>query len=133
MLARLVSWSLSNHYLVLGVTIVVALAGVLSLNALSIDAFPDTTPVQVQVNTASPSLVPEEVERLISLPVEQSLGGLPGLKMVRSLSQFGLSRNRSQVGLAFSTRSGVSLQLAWMLLRLFPKLISPRRRQRCWR
>jgi cobalt-zinc-cadmium resistance protein CzcA len=70
----------------------IAVAGGVSLPALSIDAFPDTTPVQVQINTVSPSLVPEEMERQITFPVELSISGLPGLKQVRSLSQFGLSQ-----------------------------------------
>jgi len=64
-------------------------------------------------------------------------GGDPGELHPFELHPFGSAmaayRNRSQVSLAFSTRNGVSLQLAWMLLRLFLKLISPRHPQRCWR
>ena len=59
---------------------------------LDIDAFPDTTPVQIQINTVAPSLAPEEVERQITFPVEQAISGLPGLDMVRSISKFGLSQ-----------------------------------------
>ena len=59
---------------------------------LNVDAFPDTTPVQVQINTVAPALVPEEVERQVTFPVEISLGGLPGLESLRSVSQFGLSQ-----------------------------------------
>jgi cobalt-zinc-cadmium resistance protein CzcA len=92
MLSWLITWSLRNRFLVLGGTLVLAVSGLLSLRALNIDAFPDTTPVQVQINTVSPSLVPEEVERLITFPVELCLSGLRGLKQVRSLSQFGLSQ-----------------------------------------
>src|SRR5882757_2703770 len=66
--------------------------GVLSLSQLDIDAFPDTTPVQVQINTTAPALGPEEVEQRITFPIEQSLGGLPGLSSVRSVSKFGLSQ-----------------------------------------
>ena len=65
MLTGLIGWSLRNGYLVLAAALGVAVAGGLALCALNIDAFPDTTPVQVQVNTVSPSLVPEEVERQI--------------------------------------------------------------------
>src|SRR5690242_13833435 len=92
MLAWLITWSLRNRFLVLGGALVIAVSGTLSLRALNIDAFPDTTPVQVQINTVSPSLVPEEVERQITFPVELCISGLPGLKQVRSLSQFGLSQ-----------------------------------------
>ena len=59
---------------------------------LDIDAFPDTTPVQVQINTVAPALGPEEVEQQITFPIEQALGGLPGLETVRSISKFGLSQ-----------------------------------------
>ncbi len=66
--------------------------GALALGGLDIDAFPDTTPVQVQVNTTAPSLAPEEVETQITFPVEQALSGLPKLKSLRSVSKFGLSQ-----------------------------------------
>jgi len=59
---------------------------------LPLDAFPDTTPVQVQINTVAPELAPEEVERQITFPVEQALGGLKVLEAVRSISKFGLSQ-----------------------------------------
>lgn len=59
---------------------------------LPIDAFPDTTPVQVQVNTVAPALGPEEIELQITAPLEQSISGLPGLTDVRSISKFGLSQ-----------------------------------------
>ena len=69
-----------------------AAGGALALTRLDIDAFPDTTPVQVQVNTAAPSLTPEEVETQITFPVEQALSGLPKLTVLRSVSKFGLSQ-----------------------------------------
>ncbi len=63
----------------------------MSVGRIAFDAFPDTTPVQVQINTTAPALVPEEIERLITFPIELSVGGLPGLVQLRSVSQFGLS------------------------------------------
>ncbi len=69
-----------------------AVAGAFALAGLDIDAFPDTTPAQVQVNTTAPSLAPEEVETQITFPVEQALSGLPKLKSLRSVSKFGLSQ-----------------------------------------
>ena len=71
---------------------VLALVGLLSLARLPFDAFPDTTPVQVQINTTAPALSPLEVERQITFPVEQAISGLPGLMEVRSISKFGFSQ-----------------------------------------
>lgn len=66
--------------------------GILVTIRLPVDAFPDTTPIQVQVNAVAPALSPEEIEQQITLPIEWSLGGLPGLQNVRSISKFGLSQ-----------------------------------------
>jgi heavy metal efflux system protein len=92
----LLNWiiDLSLRYralVLLGVLALVAV-GVLSLRQLDVDAFPDTTPVQVQVNVTAPALGPEEVERRITFPIEQAISGLPGLLSLRSVSQFGLSQ-----------------------------------------
>jgi cobalt-zinc-cadmium resistance protein CzcA len=92
MLNALIAWSLRNRFAVLvGALFFVAL-GWFSVQHLNIDAFPDTTPIQVQINTMAPGLAPVEVERQITFPVEQSISGLPGLKQVRSVSKFGLSQ-----------------------------------------
>jgi len=92
MLNWIISWSLTHRALVLAGTALFVLVGLLSLKELDIDAFPDTTPVQVQINTVAPALGPEQVERQITAPVEQAIGGLPGLANVRSISKFGLSQ-----------------------------------------
>ena len=68
------------------------LAGGWALQRLPLDAFPDTTPVQVTVNTVAPTLSPLEVERQITTPVEAALNGLPGLHEARSVSKFGFSQ-----------------------------------------
>src|SRR3989337_486371 len=81
-----------HRLLVIGVALVLGVIGAVSLAHLDIDASPDPTPVQIQVNTVAPSLSPEEVERQITFPVEQAISGLPGLEMVRSISKFGLSQ-----------------------------------------
>src|SRR6476646_8992654 len=91
-LNHIIAFSLRNRLIViLGVT-AAAVAGALSLRHLDIDAFPDTTPVQVQINTVAPALSPEEVERLLTFPIEQAISGLPGLEQLRSVSKFGLSQ-----------------------------------------
>jgi len=64
---------------ILGVALAAVLGGA-ALRKLDIDAFPDTTPVQVQINTVAASLGPEEVEQRITFPIEQAIGGLPGSK-----------------------------------------------------
>jgi heavy metal efflux system protein len=91
MASRIIAWSLNNRWLVIGITVLVAAAGIYSGRSLNFDAFPDTTPVQVQVNTPAPALVPEEIERLITFPVELAISGIGGLEEVRSVSQFGAS------------------------------------------
>lgn len=92
MLNRVIDFSLKHRLLVIVLTLLAAGFGVLSLFQLDIDAFPDTTPVQVQINTVAPALGPEEVEQQITFPVEQALSGLPKLQSVRSVSKFGLSQ-----------------------------------------
>src|SRR5436190_24287598 len=92
MLTAFIDWSLRNRFLILlgGAGFIVL--GVYSLSRLNIDAFPDTTPVQVQINTMAPGLAPQEVESQITAPVEHGIGGLPALRQVRSVSKFGLSQ-----------------------------------------
>lgn len=69
----------------------VAAFGVIALQGLPIDVFPDPSPPLVQVYTESEGMAPEEMERLISYPIESSLSGLPKVKYIRSVSMFGLS------------------------------------------
>lgn len=88
----IIDFSLRNRLLVMIGVAAAAVAGAVSLSQLDIDAFPDTTPVQVQINTIAPALSPEEVERQITFPIEQAIGGLQGLEQLRSISKFGLSQ-----------------------------------------
>ena len=92
MLSRLIELSLQHRAVVLLATLLLVAWGVWAFRSLPLDAFPDTTPVQVTVNTVAPSLTPVEVEQQITLPIERTLGGLPGLLLVRSLSKFGFSQ-----------------------------------------
>src|SRR5437868_15521322 len=92
MLTALIDWSLRNRFAVLLAAACFVVLGWFSLRQLNVDAFPDTTPVQVQINAIAPGLAPEEVESQISFPVEQAISGLPGLQQLRSLSKFGLSQ-----------------------------------------
>jgi cobalt-zinc-cadmium resistance protein CzcA len=92
MLNAVIRWSLANRLIVVVVWIGVLVLGAIAFRSLPIDAFPDTTPVQVQVNTVAPALSPLEMERQITAPIEQAISGLPKLDEVRSLSRFGLSQ-----------------------------------------
>ncbi|MCM2334182.1 MAG: CusA/CzcA family heavy metal efflux RND transporter [Anaeromyxobacteraceae bacterium] len=98
MLTRTIEWSLRHRWIVLGAAAAVVVAGVAAFRDLPIDAFPDTTPTQVQVNAVAPALSPVEIERQLTVPIEQSLSGLPKLAELRSISKFGLS----QVTLTFA-------------------------------
>src|SRR6187397_643229 len=91
-LNRIIDFSLRNRMLVILATLCAGVAGLVSLRHLDVDAFPDTTPVQVQINTVAPALSPEEIEQQITFPIEQALYGLPNLEELRSVSQFGLSQ-----------------------------------------
>ena len=92
MLNKIIHWSLNHRLVVIVVWTLVAVLGVIAFLRLPLDAFPDTTPVQVQVNTVAPALSPLEIERQISAPLEQAISGLPKLKEVRSTSRFGMSQ-----------------------------------------
>ncbi len=92
MLDAVITWSLRHRLVVVAAWLAIAVAGVLAYVRLPIDAFPDTTPVQVQVNTVAPALSPLEIERQITARVEQGISGLPDLVEVRSLSRFGMSQ-----------------------------------------
>ncbi|MBP71952.1 MULTISPECIES: efflux RND transporter permease subunit [Gimesia] len=92
MLNWLIDFSLRHRALVILAAGLFAVVGAFSLQQLDIDAFPDTTPVQIQINTVAPSLASEEIERQITFPVEQAISGLPGLNQLRSISKFGLSQ-----------------------------------------
>jgi cobalt-zinc-cadmium resistance protein CzcA len=98
-----IDFSLRNRFLIIGGAIVFAVLGGVALRHLDIDAFPDTTPVQVQINTVAPALGPEEVEQQITFPIEQVLSGLPRLQQARSVSKFGLS----QVVVTFEDGTGI--------------------------
>jgi cobalt-zinc-cadmium resistance protein CzcA len=92
MLDRLLEAALNRRGLVALIFLLVTGAGALALADLKVDAFPDTTPIQVQINTVAPTLNPEEVELQISYPIESAISGIPGLIDVRSISKFGFSQ-----------------------------------------
>ncbi len=94
MILKTVEWSLRQRPLVLLAALVLVGVGAWSALRLPIDAVPDITNPQVLLNTAVPALAPEEIEKLVTLPLESQMAGLPGMIELRSLSKFGLSQIR---------------------------------------
>ncbi|WP_242416165.1 efflux RND transporter permease subunit [Sphingomonas panni] len=92
MIARIVSWAVAQRWLVLLLTAIAATIGAYSLYQLPIDAVPDITNNQVQINVRAPALSPELVEKQVSFPIETALAGVPGLEYTRSLSRNGFAQ-----------------------------------------
>lgn len=88
---RIVTGALSQPALVLSVSLIVGAIGVWSFSRLPVDAYPDLSPPMVELVTQWPGQAAEEVERLITVPVETAMNGVPGVTVVRSISLYGLS------------------------------------------
>lgn len=110
MLNNIIRFSIQNRWLVLLLTFIVAGFGVYNFNKLTIDAVPDITNVQVQINTEAPGYSPFEVEQRITYPIETGMSGLPKLEYTRSLSRYGLS----QVTVVF--KDGTNIYFARQLI-----------------
>lgn len=88
---RLIEFSLRNRLFVIGGVLTIIGLGLAALMRVPFDAYPDLTGTRVEVITVAPGMAPEDVERLVTYPLESSLMGLPGASEVRSVSKFGLS------------------------------------------
>jgi len=91
MIQKIISFCLQQRLLIIGASVLLAAVGIISFERLPVQAFPDVQNVFVQVVTQYPGQAPEEVEKLISLPIEKEMNGLPHLINMRSVSIFGLS------------------------------------------
>ncbi len=91
MLDKIIAFSIKNKFIIALMTFALIVWGVWSANKLSIDAVPDITNNQVQIITVCPTLAGQEVEQLVTYPIEQSITNLPDLEELRSISRFGLS------------------------------------------
>lgn len=91
MLNNLISWSIHNRFLVIILSLVWAAVGLYLSFRTNVDVFPDFAPPQVVLQIEAPGMVPEEVEALVTLPVEAQLNGMPGLRQIRSNSGVGVS------------------------------------------
>lgn len=92
MLNRIIYFSVYNRGVVLFTTLLIVVAGIYSFQNLPIDAVPDITNNQVQINTVIEGLAPEEIERTVTFPIESSMRGIAGVEQVRSITRFGLSQ-----------------------------------------
>ncbi len=92
MINKIIEFSVNNRMFVFIGMILLVVFGVKSFQGLSIDAVPDITNTQVQINSQVKGLVPEEVERMVTFPIEYSMNGIPGVETVRSISRYGISQ-----------------------------------------
>ena len=92
MISRILSLSVRNRWLVAFLTLIIVGFGAWQITKLPIDAVPDVTNRQVQVNTFNPTLGPVDMEKQVTFPVETALAGIPGLRLTRSLTRNGFSQ-----------------------------------------
>jgi len=91
MISRLVSFALAQRFVILMAALAVIVWGVISFSRLPIDAYPDLSPPHVEIVTQWPGHAAEEIERLISIPIEVEMNGIPNVEALRSISLYGLS------------------------------------------
>jgi cobalt-zinc-cadmium resistance protein CzcA len=92
MINKIIEFSVNNRIFIFMATLLLLIFGYRSFQTLSIDAVPDITNTQVQINTPVKGLVPEEIERMVTFPIEYSMNGIPGVETIRSISRFGISQ-----------------------------------------
>jgi cobalt-zinc-cadmium resistance protein CzcA len=128
MIERIIGLSIARRWVVVAIGVVVMLLGGFALTKLPIDAVPDITNKQVQINTTAPALSPAEIEKQITLPIETALAGAPGLEATRSLSRNGFSQITavfSEAADIYFARQQVGERLTEVRARL-PQGIEPR-------
>ncbi len=91
MISRIVSFALSQRFVILMAALAVIVWGVIAFQRLPIDAYPDLSPPHVEIITQWPGHAAEEIERLISIPLEVEMNGIPKIEALRSISLYGLS------------------------------------------
>src|ERR1700688_338713 len=91
MIHRLVQFALRQRFLILMLTVFLAVGGAISFQRMPVDAYPDLSPPIVEVITQWPGHAAEEIERLVTLPIELQMNGVPHMEYLRSISLYGLS------------------------------------------
>ncbi|GAC29797.1 efflux RND transporter permease subunit [Brumicola pallidula] len=118
MLNKLIDWSVTNRLLVIIALVALTASALFMIPKLNLDAFPDVTNIQVTINTEAPGLASEEVEQLITFPIEAVMYALPDVEEVRSISKTGLS------GITVVFKEGTDIYFARSLV--FERLQSAR-------
>src|SRR6476661_7322482 len=91
MFNRIIAWALRNRLIVLALTIVLFVAGGYALQRMPVDVFPEFAPPEVVIQTEAPGMAPQDVETLVTYPLESAINGSPGVTAVRSKTFVGLS------------------------------------------
>src|ERR1700733_884259 len=91
MIHRIVQFALKQRFVVLMFTLLIVVAGAISFQRMPVDAYPDLSPPMVELVTQWPGHAAEEVERLTTLPLELAMNGTPNMRVMRSISLYGLS------------------------------------------
>src|ERR1700680_3384278 len=126
---RLVAFAVSRRFLMVGLFTAVIIGGLIAFQHLNIEAYPDPTPPMVDIVTQSPGLSAEEIERYITIPLETQVAGIKNLKVIRTISLYGLSDVKLQFSFdytyeqalqqALNRLSQLSTLLHWVLRRRF--------------
>ncbi|CCE04282.1 Nickel and cobalt resistance protein cnrA [Bradyrhizobium sp. STM 3843] len=103
MIEAIIDLAIRRRWIVVTLAVIAAAAGIFAMTKLPIDAVPDITNKQVQINTIAPALSPTEIEKQVTFPIETALAGAPGLESTRSLSRNGFS----QVTAVFTERTDI--------------------------
>src|SRR5262245_60764247 len=91
MIKRLIHWSIENHWIVIGASVLLAVAGTWTAWRMPIDVFPDLTAPTVTILTEGHGMAPEEMESLVTLPIESAVNGASGVRRVRSATAVGIA------------------------------------------
>ena len=92
MFEKLIRFAINQRWLIMLIAIGMAVLGIFNYQKLPIDAVPDITNIQVQINTSAPGYSPLETEQRVTYPIETAMAGLPKLEQTRSISRYGLSQ-----------------------------------------
>src|ERR1700731_4085781 len=96
MVRKLIEWAVHSPFIVILLALTLVVVGVYSFVKVNVEAYPDPAPAIIEVVAQYPGASAEEVERQVTIPLEVTLAGMPGLKVTRTKSLFGLSHLRNQ-------------------------------------
>jgi len=110
MFEKLIHFAINQRWLIMLIAIGMAVLGIFNYQKLPIDAVPDITNIQVQINTSAPGYSPLETEQRVTYPIETAMAGLPKLEQTRSISRYGLS----QVTIVFKEGTDIYFALEYL-------------------